>query len=188
MFSVVIVTALFCQNVIAQCVTPCTALAGADQGLCLLCPHTITLGASPHSASPYTCNGNPNNVTYAWAPTSSLSCSTCEHPVATPTVTTIYTLTVTFQSVCSCDGVCSAVRYDYVTVTINSCQPCKIMNPRFDLKVDHICLNVLPDFMIKSTVSISSTDMDENLATGMNGFAKNIHSEFAVKPKKVIIA
>lgn len=186
MFSVVIVTALISQNAIAQCATPCTALAGPDQNLCLLCPHTITLGAYPPS-NPGTCTGG-GNPAYTWAPTGTLSCSACAHPVATPTVTTTYTLTVTFPYNCNCDGTCSAVKYDYVTVTIVSCQPCKIMNPLFDIKVDHICLNLLPDFMTKSKGAISSTDKDENLGVGMNGLAMNIPCEVAVKPKEIIIA
>ncbi|CAN5174954.1 hypothetical protein BH09BAC5_BH09BAC5_20960 [soil metagenome] len=33
-------------------------------------------------------------VTYSWSPATDLSCSTCQNPVASPTVTTIYTLTV----------------------------------------------------------------------------------------------
>lgn len=33
--------------------------------------------------------------TYAWTPTTGLSCSTCSNPVASPTVTTLYNLTVT---------------------------------------------------------------------------------------------
>jgi gliding motility-associated-like protein len=40
-------------------------------------------------------------VTYNWAPSTDLSCSTCPNPVASPTVTTIYTLTVTDINGCS---------------------------------------------------------------------------------------
>lgn len=37
----------------------------------------------------------PNAVAYDWAPSSSLSCIDCPNPIANPTVTTTYTLTIT---------------------------------------------------------------------------------------------
>jgi gliding motility-associated-like protein len=45
-------------------------------------------------------NGNPSGATYSWSPSSSLSCSTCENPTASPLTTTTYVLTVT-QNGCS---------------------------------------------------------------------------------------
>lgn len=44
---------------------------------------------------------NDPGVTYAWMPTDGLSCTDCPDPVANPTVTTIYTLTVTNSVNCS---------------------------------------------------------------------------------------
>lgn len=57
-----------------------------DAGL----PTTITLGQSTQL------NGvaGGNGVYYSWAPPDNLSCVNCPNPVATPTVTTTYTLTV----------------------------------------------------------------------------------------------
>jgi len=51
-----------------------------------------------------------NGITYAWAPGGSLSSSTIPNPVASPLVTTVYTLVITSQS-CS-PKIC------YVTVTV----------------------------------------------------------------------
>lgn len=44
--------------------------------------------------------GNGGGV-YSWAPSGSLSCSACQNPVASPTVTTTYTLTVTDSLGCT---------------------------------------------------------------------------------------
>lgn len=43
----------------------------------------------------------PAGATYSWTPSSSLSCSTCQNPTASPDVTTTYTLIVTNSSGCS---------------------------------------------------------------------------------------
>ncbi|MDQ3109002.1 MAG: gliding motility-associated C-terminal domain-containing protein, partial [Bacteroidota bacterium] len=40
-------------------------------------------------------------VTYSWSPPTDLSCTSCANPVASPTVTTIYTLTVTDINGCT---------------------------------------------------------------------------------------
>ena len=40
-------------------------------------------------------------ATYSWAPSTGLSCSNCQNPIASPTVTTIYTLTVTDANGCT---------------------------------------------------------------------------------------
>lgn len=73
-----------------------TANAGPDVSIC--------------SGSSTTLNGTGNG-SFAWAPSGSLSCSTCVNPVANPTSTTTYTLTVTN----SCGSATSTV-----TITINS--------------------------------------------------------------------
>lgn len=48
--------------------------------------------------------------TYQWTPASALSCSTCPNPIATPTVTTIYTVAVTDSNHCT--------TFDTVTVEV----------------------------------------------------------------------
>jgi len=45
--------------------------------------------------------GVGGNITYNWAPASGLSCTNCPSPVATPTVPTMYTVTVTDSSGCT---------------------------------------------------------------------------------------
>jgi Secretion system C-terminal sorting domain len=58
-------------------------------------PVTLCSGASTTLAASGTATG------YSWSPATSLSCSTCLHPVATPTATTVFTLTGTDSSGCS---------------------------------------------------------------------------------------
>ncbi len=50
-------------------------------------------------------------VIYSWSPSTGLSCANCANPVATPTITTTYTVTV--QSVFGCTNTAS------VTITVN---------------------------------------------------------------------
>jgi len=51
---------------------------------------------------------------YAWAPSSSLSCATCQSPIATPSVTTTYTLSVANPNTC-----CPVIQ-DQVTVIVDA--------------------------------------------------------------------
>jgi PKD repeat protein len=67
-------------------ITGVNASAGADQVVCQ--GGTVALNAS----------GGTN---YLWSPSASLSCSVCPSPIASPTVTTQYTLTVTNSFGCS---------------------------------------------------------------------------------------
>jgi gliding motility-associated-like protein len=45
-------------------------------------------------------NGS-GGVSYTWSPPAGLSCTNCQFPVATPSVTTVYTLTVTDANGCT---------------------------------------------------------------------------------------
>lgn len=61
-----------------------------DTTLCAATPITLTSGAT--DILPI--------VSYRWMPATGLSCTTCANPVATPTVTTTYTVTVTDSGGC----------------------------------------------------------------------------------------
>lgn len=60
-------------------------VAAATPNICP--PQTTTLSANV--------SGGCGGVTYSWSPAASLSCSTCPNPVASPTVTTTYTVSAT---------------------------------------------------------------------------------------------
>lgn len=60
---------------------------------------TINLGDGA-TLTPSTSTGNNQITSYNWAPPGSLSCTTCPNPVANPTVTTTYTLTVRDKNGC----------------------------------------------------------------------------------------
>jgi PKD repeat protein len=69
---------------------------------------TVNPNPTPNAGAPATiCAGNSTNLsgsggtTYTWSPASSLSCSICQNPVATPTATTTYTLLVTNSFGCT---------------------------------------------------------------------------------------
>jgi len=79
------------------CTQTVTALVGssgtasADAGAAVL----ISQGGST------TLNGTGSGSTYTWTPPAGLSCTNCPDPVASPTVTTTYTLTVTDSLGCT---------------------------------------------------------------------------------------
>ena len=66
-------------------------VAAANSAICI--PQNTTLTASV--------TGGCAGVSYAWTPAATLSCTTCANPIASPTVTTTYSVTVTD----SCSGV-----------------------------------------------------------------------------------
>ncbi|TND07955.1 MAG: PKD domain-containing protein [Bacteroidetes bacterium] len=78
-------------------VTQPVASAGADATIC-------AGGSTQLSAT--------GGVTYQWLPAAGLNCSTCANPVASPSATTIYTVTVTDASGCTAS--------DAITVFVNS--------------------------------------------------------------------
>jgi gliding motility-associated-like protein len=71
------------------------------------CSQTINQGSSASIAVLPGAAGN----TYAWAPSAGLSCTNCINPVASPTVTTTYTVTITDSANC--------VSIDSVTIIVN---------------------------------------------------------------------
>ncbi|MBS1634743.1 MAG: gliding motility-associated C-terminal domain-containing protein [Bacteroidetes bacterium] len=67
--------------------------------------------ATIKSGESVTLNGTvPSGTTYTWSPATGLSCTNCEDPVASPTVTTVYVLTVSNSSGCTA--------FDTVTVYV----------------------------------------------------------------------
>ncbi len=95
----------------AQITYNCTNLTYTSQT-------TITVGVAPANAgnnSSICTGGNvqlngTGGVSFSWSPASGLSCTTCPNPIASPSATTTYTLTVTDAS--GCTGTSS------VTVTV----------------------------------------------------------------------
>ena len=71
---------------------PCLAFAGNDTTICI--GQSITLGEVPAATG----NGN---FTYSWTPTTGISDSTASNPIATPTQTTTYYLTMLDDSSCT---------------------------------------------------------------------------------------
>lgn len=80
------------------------ASAGADKSVCI--GNSVTIGGSPAVTG-----GTPPH-TYAWSPITGLSSSSIANPIATPTQTTKYTLTITDANNC--------IIRDTVQVTVHS--------------------------------------------------------------------
>lgn len=108
--------------------TTYTVVSPASSGACAATGAiTITVNPGPiinAGVSQSICEGSSTNLsgsgasTYAWSPATGLSNSNIDNPIASPVVTTIYTLTGTSASGC--------VSEDEITITVN---PLPIANP-----------------------------------------------------------
>ena len=97
------------------------------------CNDTITLGSSDTLQS-----SGQNNVT--WTPSGSLNCATCPDPVASPTVTTTYTVSATDTSTgCSVERTVTVV----VEIPCNDFNVPNVFTPNNDGINDDFVVNVL---------------------------------------------
>ena len=94
---------------------PLTANAGADQTICVFM--SANLGGSP------TASGGTAPYTYMWSPATSLNNDTISNPLANPTATTIYTVTVTDNAANTASA--------SVTVTVNPTPNVQITGQNF---------------------------------------------------------
>lgn len=109
------------------------------------------LAASPAYAVGDTsvCSGNPTqlnvvgglNSTFSWTPATGLDNPSIQNPMASPTVSTVYTVTVTNTSGC--------VKTDSVSVLINA-------SPMVDFVVADVCLNEISQFVNLTTILFGS--------------------------------
>ncbi len=86
------------DDVIVTVVQPPVAMAGNDTTICE--GETVQLNGS-------------GGVTYSWSPSADLSCASCSNPIASPTVTTTYSVTVSDANNCSAT--------DAINVTVDPC-------------------------------------------------------------------
>ncbi|HLE87368.1 MAG TPA: hypothetical protein VI727_06865 [Candidatus Brocadiaceae bacterium] len=83
------------------CTANCLADGGPNKQLCQSVGF-VTIGATNGDCS-FSCNDA--GITYSWAPATALSSTSICNPTASPTVTTTYTLYVTFPcGACCCEG------------------------------------------------------------------------------------
>ncbi len=79
---------------------------------------TIKCGTSTGVQLNATVGGNTGTTTYLWSPSTGLSCTTCANPIANPTVTTKYAVTVNDANGCSkTDSVVVNVSSTNITLT-----------------------------------------------------------------------
>jgi gliding motility-associated-like protein len=64
---------------------------------------------------------SPNQVSYTWTPSATLSCSTCPDPLATPTSTTTYTVIGSNQNGCADTGMVTITVEDTLQAPIINC-------------------------------------------------------------------
>ena len=107
----------------------CKADAGRDTTICST--GTVTIGgAAPGVDTSYNCN----EVLYRWEPSTGLSDAHAANPVASPSQTTTYTLTVYFRNTTTSDTCCFAS--DAVTITVGG--NCSVMPMREESWVDEM--------------------------------------------------
>lgn len=81
-------------------------------------------------------------TSYTWTPATGLSSATVSNPTASPTITTMYTITVSNANKCTAK--------DSVKVTVNSCVV-TVLNPDFVASDSNICVGTCIKFTDKST-------------------------------------
>lgn len=114
-----------------------TADAGPDRTICIG-------GAGVQPGSGVEIGGNSSDgpgYTYSWSPATGLACSTCQKTIASPTVNTTYTLTVTAPNGYTCT--------DNVTISITAFDEQPILNPLSSMNVN---CNNLPAYITLSFV------------------------------------
>jgi gliding motility-associated-like protein len=108
-------TGLSCSTCSSVSAAPAVAtvytITGSANGCSATITDTVSIYPIPTIAITATsdsiCSGNPDQLlasgaaTYLWAPSTGLSCNTCPNPIATPTVTTTYTVIGTTAEGCS---------------------------------------------------------------------------------------
>lgn len=148
-----------CPNPTASPTVTTTYSVAVSSGTCPADTATVTVNVTPatvataSSASSIICNGQSTTLnatggssgtSYTWAPAGSLSCTNCQSPTATPTVTTTYTVTVT-------NGSCPSATAT-VVVTVNACVP---PVAAFTAADDTVCTGECIDFTSTSTGATS---------------------------------
>ena len=118
--------------------------AGLDQIACEGNP--VTIGGSPTSQDP--------NNTISWSPTTGLNNPNAANPIATPTVTTTYVVSLTNARGC--------IGKDSVTVTVNNLVPSGILGDYFLCPGDTLELSAIGNtFNWSPNVFISSTSTSD---------------------------
>jgi len=104
-----VITVILTSN--APCAVPTTATSNTITMTVIAAPTASITPANPSycAGSSVVLNG-AGGTTYAWSPSTGLSCTNCQSPTANPTTTTTYTLTVS-------NGSCTATTTVTVTVT-----------------------------------------------------------------------
>ncbi len=90
------------------------AWANAGSGGSVVCTGNVTLGCLPPG---------PTGSTFTWSPATGLSCTDCPNPIATPTVTTTYYLTVTGGNGCTAIDSCVVTTGTPLSITLNAPAP-----------------------------------------------------------------
>jgi PKD repeat protein len=106
----------------------CSANAGNNVSICL--GGSVTLGGT---------STGDGTLTYSWSPSTDLSCDNCPSPVATPTSTRTYTLTIEDSDGC--------ISTDNVQVTVNS-----LPDASFSFLPNNVCANTPISFSANSVV------------------------------------
>ncbi|MCC5922830.1 MAG: gliding motility-associated C-terminal domain-containing protein [Crocinitomicaceae bacterium] len=109
-------------------------------------PSTIFVGDNSQINTNFAGGGNVQSI--VWSPDNDLSCNDCLEPLANPSETTIYTITITDEFNCVVSD----------TVIINVLSPCEtvfvptIFSPNGDGKNDFFC--VLDDCLASGTIQV----------------------------------
>ena len=146
-YSLVVTNASGCSNIGQVTVnvntTPPLALAGPNVEILCSNPNGVSIGAAPVAG-----------LTYSWSPSTGLSASNIANPIANPSTTTIYILTVT-NTVTGCSANAS------VTVFVNNTSP---------------TVNAGPDLQVcqGQAITLNGSGLNANTFTWNNGVVNGV--------------
>ncbi|MFN5181720.1 MAG: gliding motility-associated C-terminal domain-containing protein [Bacteroidota bacterium] len=116
-----------CQSPVASPTNTTTYTVTVTNGTCAPATASVTINVNPATIASATasqsviCSGQTTSLnasgggTYSWSPSTGLSCTNCQNPIATPTGNITYTVSVV-------NGTCLAATAT-VGITVNNCVP-----------------------------------------------------------------
>ena len=131
------------------CTAQSSFIVGLDNSLLVeIVPDAPVIGSGDEVTLNVTTIPGTSNPSYSWSPSEGLSCDDCPSPIASPSTTTTYTVTVTDANGCT----------GQATVTVFVTEPCgvpmipTIFSPNGDGNNDNLC--VLGNCIVEMELSI----------------------------------
>ncbi|MDX2002311.1 MAG: CUB domain-containing protein [Chitinophagales bacterium] len=161
-----------------SCSVALTANAGNDVTICR--GNSTTLSASA--------SGGTGSYTYAWSPSTGLSCTSCQSPVSSTTATTTYTVTVTSGASSATDQVVVTVQPTVtpsVSISSNPSTVCAGQSVTFTATGTNAGSPTYTWYVAGNAVSTGATYTTSSLAVGNQVYAQMTSTATCASPATV---